>query len=152
MKKNFSKMLGMLGLLLLAGSAFSQQALPQLGKSPVAEVVKAMTLQEKVDLVIGQGMFLPGMGFPGMGGGTEPTPAQKRVLGAAGTTVAIPRLGIPAIVLCDGPAEHMLLMVVRVVFIMQLLGQLELYWHQAGIQRFYAKWAILMVKKQKTLV
>ena len=104
MKKNFSKMLGMLGLLVLATSAFSQQALPQLGKNPVADVVKAMTLLEKVDLVIGQGMFLPGMGFPGMGGGSEPTPAQKRVLGAAGTTVAIPRLGIPAIVVCDGPS------------------------------------------------
>jgi beta-glucosidase len=104
MKKNFSRILGMLGLLLLATSAFSQQALPQLGKNPVADVVKAMTLQEKVDLVIGQGMFLPGMAFPGMGGGAEPTEAQKRVLGAAGTTVAIPRLGIPAIVVCDGPS------------------------------------------------
>jgi beta-glucosidase len=97
-------MAGMLGLLLMATTAFSQQALPQLGKNSVQEVVKAMTLQEKVDLVIGQGMFLPGMAFPGMGGGSEPTAAQKRVLGAAGTTVAIPRLGIPAIVVCDGPA------------------------------------------------
>ncbi len=97
-------MAGMFGLLLLASLAFSQQTLQQLGKSSVQDVVKAMTLQEKVDLVIGQGMFLPGMSFPGMGGGSEPTAAQKRVLGAAGTTVAIPRLGIPAIVLCDGPA------------------------------------------------
>jgi len=97
-------MLGMLVLLFTASTAFSQQALPQLGKSPIQDVVKAMTLQEKVDLVIGQGMFLPGMAFPGMGGGSEPTAAQKRVLGAAGTTVAIPRLGIPALVVCDGPA------------------------------------------------
>lgn len=104
MKKNFSKLAGMLALLLIASAAFSQQALPQLGKSSVQDVVKAMTVQEKVDLVIGQGMFLPGMAFPGMGGGAEPTAAQKRVLGAAGTTVAIPRLGIPAIVVCDGPA------------------------------------------------
>jgi beta-glucosidase len=104
MKNNVSKIAGMLGLLLLASTAFSQQTLPQLGKSSVQDVVKAMTLQEKVDLVIGQGMFLPGMAFPGMGGGGEPTAAQKRVLGAAGTTVAIPRLGIPAIVVCDGPS------------------------------------------------
>ena len=97
-------MASMLGLLLLATTAFSQQAAPQLGKNSVAEVVKAMTLQEKVDLVIGQGMFLPGMAMPGVGGSGEPTPAQKRVLGAAGTTAAIQRLGIPAIVLCDGPA------------------------------------------------
>lgn len=97
-------MAGMLGLLLMASATFSQQTLPQLGKSSVQDVVKAMTLQEKVDLVIGQGMFLPGMAFPGMGGGSEPTAAQKRVLGAAGTTVAIPRLGIPALVVCDGPS------------------------------------------------
>ncbi len=104
MKNQFSKMAGMMVLLLMASTAFSQQALPQLGKSSVQDVVKAMTLQEKVDLVIGQGMYLPGMAFPGMGGGSEPTAAQKRVLGAAGTTVAIPRLGIPAIVVCDGPS------------------------------------------------
>jgi beta-glucosidase len=104
MKKKCFKMAGMLGLLLIASAAFSQQTLPQLGKNPVADVIKAMTLQEKVDLVIGQGMFLPGMAFPGMGGGSEPTAAQKRVLGAAGTTVSIPRLGIPAIVVCDGPS------------------------------------------------
>lgn len=104
MKKNLSKLAGMLALLLIASAAFSQQTLPQLGKNSVQDVVKAMTLQEKVDLVIGQGMFLPGMAFPGMGGGAEPTAAQKRVLGAAGTTVAIPRLGIPAIVVCDGPS------------------------------------------------
>lgn len=104
MKKKCFKTAGILGLLFLATTAFSQQSLPQLGKNSVEEVVKAMTLQEKVDLVIGQGMYLPGMAFPGMGGGTEPTAAQKRVLGAAGTTVAIPRLGVPAIVVCDGPA------------------------------------------------
>jgi beta-glucosidase len=104
MKNNLPKLAGMLGLLFVASTVFSQQTLPQLGKNSIQDVVKAMTLQEKVDLVIGQGMYLPGMAFPGMGGGSEPTAAQKRVLGAAGTTVAIPRLGIPAIVVCDGPA------------------------------------------------
>ena len=76
--------------------------LPQLGKNPVEEVVKAMTLDEKVNLLVGGGMFVPGMPMPGAS--AEPTEAQKRVLGAAGTTYAIPRLGIPAIVVCDGPA------------------------------------------------
>ena len=33
-----------------------------------------------------------------------PTEAQKRVTGAAGTTGAIPRLNIPGLVVCDGPA------------------------------------------------
>lgn len=95
--------------LLLAGCLFAvssaraqQNNLPQLGKSPIAEVVKAMTLEEKVSMLVGQGMFVPGMGMPGAA--AQPSEAQKRVTGAAGTTNPIPRLGIPAMVVCDGPA------------------------------------------------
>lgn len=102
MKMNLSKIMGIFLVLFTAPAAFSQQTLPQLGKSPLQEVVKAMTLEEKIDLVVGQGMFLPGMPFPGSA--THPSDAQKRVLGAAGTTAAISRLGIPALVVCDGPA------------------------------------------------
>lgn len=79
----------------------AQQQLPQLGKNPVQEVVAAMTLEEKVNLLVGGGMNVPGMA---MFGGAEPTDAQKRVLGAAGTIVGVPRLGIPSLVVCDGPA------------------------------------------------
>jgi beta-glucosidase len=83
--------------------AGAQQAnLPQLGKSPVNEIVKAMTLEEKVSLLVGGGMYVPGLPIPGAP--AQPSDAQKRVTGAAGTTIAIPRLGIPAIVVCDGPA------------------------------------------------
>ncbi len=92
-------------LLMLVGSTpnlFAQESLPQLGKSPISEIVKAMTLEEKVNLVVGQGMYVPGMPMPGSG--LPPTEAQKRVTGAAGTTVAIPRLNIPGLVVCDGPA------------------------------------------------
>ncbi|HEX5667497.1 MAG TPA: beta-glucosidase, partial [Chitinophagaceae bacterium] len=88
-------------VLFLAGNMIAQEA-PRLGKSPVSDVVKAMTLEEKVDLLVGQGMFVPGMALPGAA--SQPTEAQKRVTGAAGTTVAIPRLGIPALVVCDGPS------------------------------------------------
>ncbi|MDP1971598.1 MAG: glycoside hydrolase family 3 N-terminal domain-containing protein, partial [Sediminibacterium sp.] len=45
---------------------------------------------------------VPGMPMPGSG--LPPTEAQKRVTGAAGTTAAIPRFNIPALVVCDGPA------------------------------------------------
>ena len=99
MKSYVNKLLLLLAVLLSASSIYAQ---PQLGKSPVTDVVKAMTLDEKVNLVVGQGMYVPGMPMPGAGG--EPTDAQKRVTGAAGSTVAIPRLGIPALVVCDGPA------------------------------------------------
>lgn len=79
----------------------AQQNPPQLGKNPVREVVAAMTLEEKVNILVGGGMNVPGMP---MMGESEPTAAQKRVLGAAGTVVGIPRLGIPSLVVCDGPA------------------------------------------------
>jgi len=78
------------------------QNLPQLGKNSIQEVVFAMTLEEKVNLLVGGGMNVPGMPLPGAN--TEVTTAQKRVLGAAGTIVGVPRLGIPSIVVCDGPA------------------------------------------------
>ncbi len=80
----------------------AQQSTPQLGKNSISEVVKAMTLEEKANILVGQGMYVPGMGMPGAP--LIPNEAQKRVTGAAGSTYAIPRLGIPALVVCDGPA------------------------------------------------
>ncbi len=71
---------------------------PQLGEAPIKEVVSAMTLEEKVDLLVGTGM--EGVEDDGAVVGST----DKIVPGAAGTTCAIPRLGIPAIVLADGPA------------------------------------------------
>lgn len=79
------------------------QTAPQLGKNSVEEVVAAMTLEEKISMVVGCGMYLPGMQIPGLGV-AEPTEGHKRVPGAAGATRAIPRLGIPALVTCDGPS------------------------------------------------
>ena len=78
-----------------------QQNLPQLGKNSVQEVVSAMTLEEKVNLLVGGGMNIPGDARMGV---AVPSDAQKRVLGAAGTIVGVPRLGIPSLVVCDGPA------------------------------------------------
>ena len=80
--------------------SLNAQNLPQLGKNPTADVVAAMTLEEKVNLLVGGGLNMPGI--PGAGG--EPTEAQKRVRGAAGTIVGVPRLGIPSLVVCDGPS------------------------------------------------
>lgn len=102
MKTYVNKMMLFLSVLFTAGNLMAQQGLPQLGKNPVNDVVNAMTLEEKVNLLVGQGMYLPGMPMPGAN--SQPTDAQKRVTGAAGTTFAIPRLGIPALVVCDGPA------------------------------------------------
>ncbi|HEU5290873.1 MAG TPA: glycoside hydrolase family 3 C-terminal domain-containing protein [Cyclobacteriaceae bacterium] len=83
------------------GLTHAQQNLPQLGKNTVQEVVSAMTLEEKVNLLVGGGMNIPGDARLGV---ASPTDAQKRVPGAAGTIVGVPRLGIPSLVVCDGPA------------------------------------------------
>jgi len=101
MKISLKKMNGLFVLLMSSATLMAQQNLPQLGKSPISDVVKAMTLQEKANLLVGQGMYVPGMPMFGTG---APTDAQKRVTGAAGSTYAIPRLGIPSLVVCDGPA------------------------------------------------
>ena len=75
---------------------------PQLGRSALRDVIAAMTREEKVGLVMGTGMTFPGlppdMQAPVVGATAASVP------GAAGTTLAIPRLGIPSIVVADGPA------------------------------------------------
>lgn len=83
----------------LSYESLAQNA-PQLGVNTIPEVVTAMTVEEKVNLLVGAGFRIPGMQPQG------PTVGQTedKVPGAAGTTVAIPRLGIPSIVLADGPA------------------------------------------------
>ena len=78
-----------------------QTTTPQLGKNSVKEVVAAMTTEEKVKLLVGMGLNL---NIPGL-----PTPAAadmipEKVVGAAGRTHPIPRLGIPSLTLSDGPA------------------------------------------------
>jgi beta-glucosidase len=79
--------------------------LPQLGKSPLNEVVQALTIEEKVSLVVGMGLFIPGMPegvLPPMDPADAGVP--EKVQGAGGRTHAVPRLGIPSITLSDGPA------------------------------------------------
>ena len=65
----------------------------------VDEVLKVMTLEEKAMLVVGGNRQIASTENNGMIGGHA-----QRVPGAAGTTQAIPRLGIPSTVLTDGPA------------------------------------------------
>ena len=69
----------------------------KLGKSPVKKVVAAMTLEEKVNLLIGVGAW---------NGGDiaqEIQDAKNLIPGCAGQTYPIPRLGIPSVMLPDGP-------------------------------------------------
>ncbi len=82
----------------LVAAGVSAQSVPQLSASNIEEVLRAMTLEEKAQLLVGGGND----GF--VGSGSMLGRQKKIVAGAAGITVAIPRLGIPATVLADGPA------------------------------------------------
>ena len=86
----------LLGTALLTLYASAQ---PKLSKDNIEEVIKAMTLEEKAKLVTGGGW-----GSMTAGNAAVPTGSASVVPGAAGTTQAIERLGIPVTVLSDGPA------------------------------------------------
>ena len=84
--------------ILVFSLSFSQQT-PQLNKNNIKEVVKAMTLDEKIQFVSGIGMSIS-LGSDGPVAGS----IGGKVAGAAGATLAIPRLGIPSVIMADGPA------------------------------------------------
>lgn len=78
----------------------SAQHQPQLGKSPINEIISAMIIDEKVALLVGFGDEDTPDSIPSATIGFT----KKIIPGAAGITHAIPRLGIPSVVLADGPA------------------------------------------------
>jgi beta-glucosidase len=96
---------------LLSGITKSQTILPQLGKASVKEVIAAMTLEEKAGIVVGGGINIPpamrkNKAFAGMVAeeGSFAANTINPIPSTAGNTIAIPRLGIPCIVVNDGPA------------------------------------------------
>jgi len=86
-----------LTVLAAATCAMTMHAQPKLTEKNINEVLKAMTLEEKARLLVGGANNF--FGGPAVAGGEA-----DLVAGAAGTSPAIPRLGIPATVLTDGPA------------------------------------------------
>ena len=83
--------------LLATTFVMTTNAQPQLRADNIDEVLKAMTLEEKAKLLVGGANTFFG-DQAAVGGEAD------LVAGAAGTSPAIPRLGIPATVLTDGPA------------------------------------------------
>ena len=88
-------------LLAIVASLFTTNAMaqqtPKLSADNIDAVLQAMTLQEKARLLVGSARDF--FGETAVVGSSA-----DRVPGAAGSTAAIPRLGIPATVLADGPA------------------------------------------------
>ena len=85
-------------LLILVFSLFSLSVMAQdvtLRQDNIDEVLSQLSLKEKATLVVGAGYKSM---LAGIFGFKTPVP------GAAGMTRAVPRLGIPAVVLSDGPA------------------------------------------------
>lgn len=80
--------------LLLANAMFAQ--LPQLGRDNIDDVIAAMTLDEKIYIVMGLGDE----------NWTNPPNGKETVIvnGIAGRTWDIQRLGIPLTIMADGPA------------------------------------------------
>jgi len=76
--------------------------LPAISQSQKAkDLVAQMSREEKINLVVGMGMNIPGVN---LGSGTGVGQTMDKVPGAAGTTYAITRLGLPNTVVADGPA------------------------------------------------
>ena len=95
---NKSIIMSTLSAAILTASSSCTNTPPQLGTASIDEVIAAMTIEEKALMLIGAGMD-PKQENTSFVGSTE-----QKVPGAAGITRAIPRLGIPSIVLADGPA------------------------------------------------
>lgn len=89
-------------LILCAAIAITTDAMAteplKLNKDNIDEVIKELTLKEKAHLVVGT-RLRDNQSAAGEVGYT-----RKIIPGAAGTTYPITRLGIPSIVLADGPA------------------------------------------------
>ena len=83
--------------LMLAIVLFSCNRTVEFGKSPVKKVVAAMTLEEKVSLLVGVAAW------NGDDIAQEIKDAKNLIPGCAGQTYPIPRLGIPSVMLPDGP-------------------------------------------------
>lgn len=91
------RLLSAFATLLLSTTVMAQNA-PQLTAKNIYEVLKSMTLEEKAQLLVGDG----NSGF--VGSGAILGHQSSLVAGAAGQTVGYEKYGIPATILSDGPA------------------------------------------------
>ncbi|HEY4325016.1 MAG TPA: glycoside hydrolase family 3 C-terminal domain-containing protein [Mucilaginibacter sp.] len=98
MKKLTSGIVASAMLFLTAYGSFAQEKLPQLGKDPIKEIIKKMTLEDKVKIVVGKGFSVPGLNM----GSNDNTPDKLATI--SGHTIPVAKFGIPSIGMADGPA------------------------------------------------
>ncbi len=98
MKKLFITQLAGAVLLFIGQPVFSQGPLPRLGKDPVKDIIKNMSVEEKVKVVVGKGFSLPGLNL----GSNDDTP--DKIFAISGHTIPIAKFGIPSVSLADGPS------------------------------------------------
>jgi beta-glucosidase len=91
--------------LLISLTSFAQNNLPQLGKSSVADVLKAMTTEEKVKMLVGFGFKIPGLPANFLPP-TDPADdsVKEKVPGTSGRLHGVARLGVLILTVADGPA------------------------------------------------
>src|SRR5215469_18278533 len=110
MRKQLFTLAGMAALLtaFTASIASAQEKAPQFGKDPIPVIVKKMTLEEKVKVVVGKGFSMPGLNMSA----NDTTPDKLNTI--SGHTIAIRKYGIPSIGMADGPAGmHRFVMTAR---------------------------------------
>ncbi len=91
------QILSVLFAIVITATVASAQTVPQLRADNIDKVIAAMTLEEKAQLLVG------GSAIKRITNSDFIAPRQF-VNGVAGITAPIPRLGIPATLLSDGPA------------------------------------------------
>lgn len=87
-----------IALVLSGQGVFAQGTAPQFGKDPIKAIVKAMSLDDKVKIVVGKGFSLPGMSM----GSNDETP--DKIFAISGHTIPLAKFGIPSISMADGPS------------------------------------------------
>ena len=78
-----------------AAEPMNESTLQDTTAEMVQDLLSKLTVEQKVNLVVGRGMSIPGL---------MKAEDEVRVAGQAGNTFAVPDQGIPSIVLADGPA------------------------------------------------